>query len=145
MREATQTTLHETTLHGRYHPLIAIPRFRDFRESQRMKRAYVEYVTPETDIAWTRHKRTRRRTRRGHEARAVGHLECLVVDSEAFDSDSSREPWREYGVDGTTRIVPSRARQEWARHVVEKPIDVRVVELEPLPLETARWSSRRRL
>jgi hypothetical protein len=68
-----------------------------------------------------------------------------VIDSEAFDSDSSREPWREYGVDGTTRIVPSRARQEWARHVVEKPIDVRVVELEPLPLETARWSSRRRL
>lgn len=144
MREATQTTLHETTFVGRYrryHPLIAIPRFRN----QRMKRAYVEYVTPETDIAWTRHKRTRRRTRRGHEARAVGHLECLVIDSEAFDSDSSREPWREYGVDGTTRIVASRARQEWARHVVEKPIDVRVVELEPLPLETARWSSRRRL
>jgi hypothetical protein len=71
-----------------------------------------------------------------------------VIDSEAFDSDSSREPWREYGVDGTTRIVATsraRARREWARHVVEKPIDVRVVELEPLPLETARWSSRRRL
>ena len=111
-----------------------------------MKRAYVEYVTPETDIAWTRHKRTRRRTRRGHEARAVGHLECLVIDSEAFDSDSSREPWREYGVDGTTRIVASRARahRKSARHVVEKPVDVRVVESEPPPLETAR-SRRRRL
>jgi hypothetical protein len=67
-----------------------------------------------------------------------------VFDSEAFDSDSSLERRREDGVDGTTRIVASRARarRKSARHVVAKPIDVRVVEVEPLPLETSR---RRRL
>ena len=73
-----------------------------------------------------------------------GHLERLVFDSEALDSDSSRERRREDGVDGTTRIVASRARarRKSARHVVAKPIDVRVVEGEPLPLESSR---RRRL
>jgi hypothetical protein len=67
-----------------------------------------------------------------------------VFDSEAFDSDSSLERRREDGVDGTTRIVASRARarRKSARHVVAKPIDVRVVEVEPLSLETSR---RRRL
>ena len=94
---------------------------------------------------------SRRRTRPSAHAevtrgtsRATGYLECLALDSEALDSDSSRAPSRDDGVDGTTRIVASRARarRKSARHVVAKPIDVRVVEVEPLSLETSR---RRRL
>ena len=79
MREATQSDLTRNNLTRPIPSAIAIPRFRDFRESQRMKRAYVEYVTPETSISRGRGTSARvgpsRRTT-AEPTRARGHLDA---------------------------------------------------------------------